>query len=625
MKKRLGAAVVWFAPLLFLGWRYHASFRIWFREDDFPLLAFVRQAHGFHGFLTTMFAPYAQGTIRPWSERLPFLLSYRLFGYDCAPFRIAVFITAAADMLLIGWMARRITRSTAAGFAAPVFWATGAWLVSPMTWNSSYNEVQYPLFLMGALALLIRYYDTGARRYWWLQVAVFVAGFGSLENNIVYPAIATSWVLFVAEPGRRRKRLTELIPLYGVSAVFAILHFRYARLPAKGLYALAADSRIAGTLWQYWRWAFLSPGWTDLGYPRAPGTGILTGTMVPLILFVAWQLRRRRTGALFCLAWFGIVLSPMLLLPDRHSEYYLAGPAIGLAILGAWGAAAAWNAGYVYGALAMLPVAAWFTGMLPVVRAETRDYVEQSRLSRGLVLGAEAARATHPGKAILLEGMTDELYQIAIRESGFEAIGVDNVYLTADPETTIDSAALLDEAVMFHALAERQAVVYSFAGDHLRNITPVYSLRRFAYPDALPRKVETASPLYAYLLGPEWMGSINGVRWMPGKASLKIGAPAAAGARLKITGYCPNSAVRGTSHRLKVFANGIPLGESEIGPAGTGFQTEFALPDAVLGRSLMEITLEASPVTRAGSQEFSVLIGEIALEDAPATLHSPPR
>ena len=40
-----------------------------------------------------------------------------------------------------------------------------------MTWNSAYNEVQYQLFLLGALALFIRVAETGQRRYWWAQLA----------------------------------------------------------------------------------------------------------------------------------------------------------------------------------------------------------------------------------------------------------------------------------------------------------------------------------------------------------------------------------------------------------------------------------------------------------------------
>lgn len=40
-----------------------------------------------------------------------------------------------------------------------------------------------------------------------------------------------------------------------------------------------------------------------------------------------------------------------------------------------------------------------------------------------------------------------------------------------------------------------------------------------------PKTIETTNPLYAFVLGTEWMESLNGVRWMPGHATLTIGPP----------------------------------------------------------------------------------------------------
>jgi len=61
-----------------------------------------------------------------------------------------------------------------------------------MTWFSCYNEVQYPAFMLGALLVFIRYAETGRRTLWWIQLGIFTLGFGSLECEVVYPAIALS-------------------------------------------------------------------------------------------------------------------------------------------------------------------------------------------------------------------------------------------------------------------------------------------------------------------------------------------------------------------------------------------------------------------------------------------------
>ena len=76
------------------------------------------------------------------------------------------------------------------------------------------------------------------------------------------------------------------------------------------------------------------------------------------------------------------------------------------------------------------------------------------------------------------------------------------------------------------ALKRDELVVYDVRGPRLRNITDVYA----AMPrdTKLPLHVDAASPLTSYLLGPEWYQSDGDHRWMPRRATLRIGAPSAA-------------------------------------------------------------------------------------------------
>jgi hypothetical protein len=612
----------WVMPAVFLLWLYRDSFRIWFREDDFSLLAFVRQVHGGDDFFRVLFRPYAQGTIRPWSERLPFLLSWNLFGLDNLPFRIGVIATAMADTVLISWVARRITGSRLAGAAAAVFWAASAAIISPMTWNSSYNEVQYPLFLLGALALFIRYIETEQSRYWWAQLTVFALGFGSLENNVVYPAIAASWVIFVANKSNRKNLLAGIAPLFGISFLYVLIHMKVAPVAPDGLYAVRIDARIAATFWEYWRWAFLSPGWTERGFSRLSGLWIGVLAMGALVAFTISRIQRRDYRALFCLSWFLLTLAPMLPLPDRHTEYYLSAPVMGLAMLAGWGLSAAANASWIWRAAALVPALAWFTGMVPVVTVMTRRYVEESRLSRTLILAAQAARQTHPGKAILLDGITPVLYQVAIFEGGFRAAGIPEVYLTPGSAATVRPAPddddfkrmTIDPAVTLRALEQDRAVVYSFAGDHLRNITRPYGLAAEANRHETPQRVEVGNPLYSYLVGPEWFAGLNGMLWMPAAATVRIGGPTHPGQRLRIDGYCAETLLAKGPFRVALTADGLPLGEVEITAPETHFDHTFLLPDSLIGKGLMEVTIRVNPVEQVGGRVYGAQFGTISIE-----------
>ena len=111
--------ISWAIPPLFCLAFYWYGLKCWFRQDDFAWLKLSSQVHSWPDFWRAMFAPLAQGSIRPLSERAYFMGLYTLFGLDALPFRTCVFVTQAANLLLIRAVAARITGSTTAGFRGP--------------------------------------------------------------------------------------------------------------------------------------------------------------------------------------------------------------------------------------------------------------------------------------------------------------------------------------------------------------------------------------------------------------------------------------------------------------------------------------------------------------------------
>jgi hypothetical protein len=82
----------------------------------------------------------------------------------------------------------------------------------------------------------------------------------------------------------------------------------------------------------------------------------------------------------------------------------------------------------------------------------------------------------------------------------------------------------MEPAVLRQALLEKTAVIYSFAVDHLRNVTETYRRRMLdGLPETAPRRVEIGNPLYAFALGPEWGSIVSGSRWVPDRATLRLG------------------------------------------------------------------------------------------------------
>ena len=626
-KSRASNLLFWILPVVFLVWLFQDGLRCWFINDDFAWLGLIRRLDNPGNLLRALFEPAAQGTIRPWSERGFFLLFETLFGMDDLPFRIMAFATMAANLLLLSWIVRRITRSQLAGFVAAVCWAANTALTTVMTWSSAYNEAMCACFMLSALALLVRYVETGRRIYWWLQLVVFSLGFGALEINVVYPAAAAAYILFVAPKQLRRNLLAGVAPLAALSVIYFLIHRAVAPLPVSGTYAIHLDSRIFNTLRLYCQWALLPVDWTAFGHSRRVGDAVLWLSAGAVVALFALELRKGRTTVLFFAAWYLFSLAPVLVLPDHYTDYYLTIPLLGLAMLFGYGAC---EAG-IYGKwryLVILPLAGYLTVMIPVSRSATRWWLNKTEPVRVLVLGVAAAHQKHPGKAILLDGIPGTVYDDSMSQGAFYPLHISDVYLTPGSEARITHAAdaadpdisVLDPNVTYHAIENDQVVIYSLSGDHLRNITE--SFERSApnrFVNRLPSRIDAGNPLYSWLLGPTWLQPESGVRWMPGKATVRLRGPDTRGNKIVLDGFYPaeqlnEELVNKTPRHLILSVDGVRVGETQINNPESSFHRLFSMPDASVGKSAVEIEILVDPVQRKNGQTYGVVFGKVAIQ-----------
>ncbi len=619
-----GRAAWWLVPILFLFILYFKGLTAWFAADDFAWLGLLRQVHDFHDFLRVMFAPAAQGTFRFWSERGFFLLFEKLFGLDSLPFRLWVFLTMAANLALVAWITLRTTGSRMAGFLAPLLWTMNTSLTLVMTWTSAYNEALCSLFLLAATALFMRYAETGRRSFWWWQLVVFILGFGALEINAVYPAIAAAYALFVAPPASRRKLLLGMIPLFCISGGYFLLHRAVAPFLAEGPYAVAVDRRMLHTFRAYLQMSVLPENWVPFGHSARSGWVILAIIALPLAAFFVRQIARGRNAVIFFLCWFLLALAPMFSLPNHLTDYYLTVPLIGLAMAGAWGIATAWQSQLIFRIAALVPLVAYAYAMVPSTRTAVNYWADRVRPIRGLVLGVQAAQNSHPGKTIVLDGITSTLFDDTIASSAFFPLGIDNVYLTPESRDSIHPAdnpekldeVVLDPGVMRSAITHDQVVVYFFLGDHLRNITRDYersALSRLV--DSEPRRVEVGNPLFGYLLGPEWSPPASGFRWMPRRATVRLGGPTSVKDRLRLEGYCPALQLQGGPLHLFVTVDGIPLEGTEINDPDAVFVRLFVLPSSLIGRKTIHVEISVDRTTQdPNGAELGVVFNTVSIQ-----------
>ena len=226
---------------------------------------------------------------------------------------------------------------------------------------------------------------------------------------------------------------------------------------------------------------------------------------------------------------------------------------------------------------------------------------------RNLVEGVAGIHERYPSKSILLEGVDTDLFWNGVLDRPFRLFGLDHVYLAPGSEKRIASHPdlgnigeyILPGGVVAQALQREELVVYDVRGARLRNITAIYA----ALPreSGLPLRVDAASPLSSYLLGPEWYPSDGDHRWMPRRASLRMGAPASPGRKLYLRGACPDELLRAGPLPVIVTVEGVTLPVTAIRPGENAFELAFPLPDSVVGKAEMRVTVEVGRVIRPAS------------------------
>jgi len=515
---------------------------------------------------------------------------------DALPFRIWVFLTQFASLTLLNAVTRQLTGSRLAGLLAPILWTAHSALAVAMSWTSAYNQVLSGCLLLAAFYLLLRYIETGRRGFFVAEWVVFLLGLGALEINVVYPALAALYTLAAA-----RQHIRRVLPMFVPAAAYLWVHQHFAPPASSGTYGVYLDGALPATLWKYWQWA-LGPALLEQA-PLLPAWMVPAGTAMlsaGLLGFTAWNLKNRQWIAAFPLAWFVIVLTPVLPLREHVSDYYLIVPLAGLALLGAWALVEAAGRSWPWRAAAAVLAGVYLLSSLPQTRTSTRWRYERAREVRKLVLGVARAQRIHPGKPLLLTGVSDDLFWSGVLDDPFRLVGANEVYLAPFSEAIIQprpdfgevSDYVLPAKIALRALDNDDIVVYQAGEARLRNVTALFQhIASRLWAPQEPRWIDLGNRLFAGQLGTGW-GNIEGRhRWMAREATVSLGGPTRPGQTLYLSGHCPAGLLAQGPARLAVSADGQPLGSSELRLGDRRFELALALPDRLVGRTVMDVRL----------------------------------
>ncbi len=594
---------------------YWYGLRVWYQMDDFAWLNLHTRIHDLPSLLSALFQPLAQGTVRPLSERLYFLLGWAAGGME-APWvlRGIAFLTQTANVLLLVALTRRLTGgSLLAGSAAAILWICNANLYVPMGWSAAFNQILCAFFLLAALTLWIRYTDTGESRWYWAQFGVFVLGFGALEINVVYPVLAALFALCFD----RRGFVLKTAPMFVVSVMFAIVH-RLSSPPAKSdVYRLYFDFDVFATIGSYLRLAFGAERYARFRqWPVPPFQAAEVVAGVALLALVIWALWRRQWLAAFGVGWFFAVLGPVIPLKNHVTDYYLFIPMIGLAMVGGWGLSVALSRGRAFRAAALLLAAVYAVPSALMARGMTVQYFIDSRRTRTFVRSVAHAHRLHPDKTIVVRHLDDRMFWTGWWDNPFQIFGRNRIFIAGEDEEQVStlrdqgslSRFFLSEREQLAGLEAGTLVVYEMLPDaRLRNVT---ELRR----EVLARESRLGAPRFlnfgmeeaAAFLKDGWWQPEGHFRWSAGRAEFVIHGPSTDRGELVITGLCPQEHLAKGPVHVTVIVDGQRFPASTIGPENPRFELRHTLPAAFAARPSMNVAIEVDRVFQAPGDRRSL-------------------
>jgi hypothetical protein len=470
---KLARAAYWLTPPLAGLALYFPGLVVWFQKDDFAWLGLRAAVDGGQSIWWALFAPLAQGTIRTLSERVFYFSFFSMFGWHALPYRAVAFLTFGAAAMLLCAVCVRLTGSRAAGLCAAMLWTANNSLSVPLSWTAVYYELAWALCALLMLWLLIRFAETGDRRFYFAHLAIFLAGFFVLELNVVWPAIATVYAWL-----RARKILPKVLPLFAFSAIYTVVHTAVAPLPTSGVYKLHWDAHIFTTCLTYCNWAF-GAGWGRLlGIVSTRiRTALSIAVAAGLLVFLFAKLRKREWIVLLFPAWFFIALSPLAPLRDHMSQEYLTVPSIGLAMWGGWALASSWRAGPAARILAMVALASYLGTSIPVGRMTAQSFYDRGERIRAFFWGV--VNQTPRDKAVLLRGLNGELFGDAVYDRPFRILGMNEVYVVPeDAAIATVPGFVADPPLVRELLAQDRAVVFDVSGGRVRDVTAEYRAGR---------------------------------------------------------------------------------------------------------------------------------------------------
>ncbi len=316
----LGLVVVVMAAVIVHG----DGLRSFFAADD---LEFLSRARGLD--------PTPWGWARPLPGALRWQLFTAWFGVQPWPHLLLAWLLHALSALLVTCIAELVGLGRRAALAAGVLVAGSSVAYTSTHWASGLGEVMSAAFALAALALHLECRVRPHRALPWLAGACAVAAVGSKESVLLLPLAIYCFDRWVRVPGEGRGAMREVAWLGGAAGLAVVVAWRLAPHVAGDAYALTPSAaHWAVNLCTYGAWL------VRLADPLRDASALAHPSLLPwglavfaVWVFAAWSERAKASRPVGAgLAWFVLMLAPVVPLTGHTYLYYLVAPLAGFGL-----------------------------------------------------------------------------------------------------------------------------------------------------------------------------------------------------------------------------------------------------------------------------------------------------
>ncbi len=325
----------------------------YFLQDDFFHLL-ISEANNIHD-LATFFLPRNDIIgYRPMTIEIYFFVARSLFGLNPIYFRVLIFAAFFLSFLFITKLSKQITQNKQSSLIAAFMWVTASFHFMALAWISASYNIIGNLFYLISTVLFISYVKHKNNICYILSLLIFIFAILSFEFSITLPLMLIVYSCLIIKLKIKRV-FWQVLPFLTMSLIYMLARLILKQTPNIEEYQPVVNIYSFKALFWYFLWSLnvpeefknqvknffiiLNPVYFSY-FPKFIITCYISfislftlGIIVPLYLILKKKLQYNINIIYFCLVWFVVTISPVLLLPKHSFLMYLTLPAVGIYIL----------------------------------------------------------------------------------------------------------------------------------------------------------------------------------------------------------------------------------------------------------------------------------------------------